>query len=105
VRTARAKYAVYSAWKDGTIEVDPLDQDFELYDYSSSDVQRELVNVAGPASSLQTQMSQLLQSEVIPTLALRSIPLRTKPEMARTTALAGRIHGQNLANRLGRGHP
>ena len=76
VRTPGAKYAVYSAWKDGTIEVDPLDQDFELYDYSSGDGRRELANVAGPASSLQAQMSQLLQSQVIPNEVRAPLPNR-----------------------------
>ncbi|MDX6637699.1 MAG: hypothetical protein QOJ01_1210, partial [Solirubrobacterales bacterium] len=76
VRTPGAKYAVYSAWKDGTIEVDPLDQDFELYDYSSGDGRRELANVAGPASSLQAQMSQLLQSQVIPNEVRAPLPSR-----------------------------
>jgi arylsulfatase A-like enzyme len=76
VRTPTAKYAVYSAWRDGTIDVDPLDQDFELYDYSSRDGQRELVNVAGPATSLQTQMSQLLQTKVIPEEVRAPLPSR-----------------------------
>jgi hypothetical protein len=76
VRTPQAKYAVYSAWRDGTIEVDPLDQDFDLYDYSSSDGRRELGNVAGPASSLQAQMSQLLLSKVIPNEVRAPLPSR-----------------------------
>jgi len=65
VRTPSAKYAVYSPWKEGTIEVDTSDQDFELYDYSSNDGQLELANLAGTGSKLQAEMSALLQSEVI----------------------------------------
>jgi arylsulfatase A-like enzyme len=76
VRTPEAKYAVYSGWKEGTIEVDPLDQDFELYDYSGGGGQRELVNVAGPASSLQAGMSELLQSEVMPNEVRAPLPSR-----------------------------
>jgi arylsulfatase A-like enzyme len=76
VRTPGAKYAVYSAWKDGTIEVDPLDQDFELYDYSTAGGQSELANVAGPASSLKAQMSHLLESEVIPNEVRAPLPSR-----------------------------
>jgi arylsulfatase A-like enzyme len=76
VRTPQAKYAVYSAWKNGTIEVDPLDQDFELYDYSSADGRSELGNVAGPASSLHAQMSQLLLSKVIPNEVRAPLPSR-----------------------------
>ncbi|MCW3033024.1 MAG: sulfatase [Solirubrobacterales bacterium] len=59
VRTQSAKYAVYSPWKHGTIEVDPLDQDFELYDYSTAGGRSELGNVAGSPSSLRTQMTAL----------------------------------------------
>jgi arylsulfatase A-like enzyme len=66
VRTPSAKYAVYSPWKEGTIEVDTSDQDFELYDFSSSGGRLELDNVAGKGSALQTEMSALLQSQVIP---------------------------------------
>jgi arylsulfatase A-like enzyme len=76
VRTPTAKYAVYSAWKDGTIEVDPLDQDFELYDYSTAEGRSELANVAGPASSLKAQMSHLLESEVIPNEVRAPLPSR-----------------------------
>jgi arylsulfatase A-like enzyme len=66
VRTANAKYAVYSPWKPGTIEVDTSDQDFELYDYTSSDELLEVNNVAGKGSALERELSALLQSEVIP---------------------------------------
>ncbi len=76
VRTPGAKYAVYSAWKDGTIEVDPLDQDLELYDYSSGEGRSELANVAGPASSLRSELSQLLESEVIPNEIRAPLPSR-----------------------------
>jgi arylsulfatase A-like enzyme len=66
VRTPSAKYAVYSPWKKDTIEVDTSDQDFELYDYSDNDGQLELANLAGTGSKLQSEMSALLQNEVIP---------------------------------------
>ncbi len=74
VRTPSAKYAVYSPWKDGTIEVDTSDQDFELYDYSSNSGQLELTNLAGKGSQLQTEMSTLLQSEVIPNEVRAPLP-------------------------------
>jgi arylsulfatase A-like enzyme len=76
VRTPAAKYAVYSAWRNGTIEVDPLDQDFELYDYSTVQGRRELANVAGPASSLDARMSHLLESQVIPNEVRAPLPSR-----------------------------
>jgi arylsulfatase A-like enzyme len=66
VRTPSAKYAVYSPWKKDTIEVDTSDQDFELYDYSSDGGELELTNLAGAGSKLQTEMSALLQNQVIP---------------------------------------
>jgi len=76
VRTPAAKYAVYSSWRNGTIEVDPLDQDFELYDYSTVQGRRELANVAGPASSLNARMSHLLESQVIPNELRAPLPSR-----------------------------
>ena len=74
MRTPSAKYAVYSPWKDGTIEVDTSDQDFELYDYSTSDGQLELTNLAGTGSKLQEELSGLLQSEVIPNEVRAPLP-------------------------------
>jgi arylsulfatase A-like enzyme len=75
VRTPSAKYAVYSAWKDATNEVDPLDQDFELYDYSTASGQSELDNVAGSSSSLRTKMASL-QSEVAANEVRAPLPSR-----------------------------
>jgi arylsulfatase A-like enzyme len=66
VRTPAAKYAVYSRWKDGTIEVDPGDQDRELYDYGTSGGRLEVENIAGRKAPLEAAMSQLLESEVLP---------------------------------------
>jgi hypothetical protein len=82
VRTPTAKYAVYSPWKDGTIEVDPSDQDFELYDYSSSGGNLELDNLAGRGSKLETELSQLLQSEVIPNEVRAPLPRRLQAAQA-----------------------
>jgi arylsulfatase A-like enzyme len=78
VRTPSAKYAVYSPWKDGTIEVDTSDQDFELYDYSTSAGQLELANLAGSGSALQTELSGLLQSQVIPNEIRAPLPRRLR---------------------------
>jgi hypothetical protein len=75
VRTPSAKYAVYSAWKDATNEVDPLDQDFELYDYSTASGQSELDNVAGSSSSLRTKMASL-QREVATNEVRAPLPSR-----------------------------
>jgi hypothetical protein len=78
VRTPNAKYAVYSPWKSGTIEVDTSDQDFELYDYSADGGQLELDNIAGSGSQLREQMSGLLQSEVIPKEIRAPLPRHLK---------------------------
>ena len=74
VRTPSAKYAVYSPWKDGTIEADTSDQEFELYDYSSNDGRLELANLAGRGSTLEAEMSALLQSRVFPDEVRASLP-------------------------------
>jgi arylsulfatase A-like enzyme len=74
VRTPSAKYAVYSPWKEGTIEVDTSDQDFELYDYSTGGGQLELANIAGTGSKLRDEMSALLQNEVIPNEVRAPLP-------------------------------
>ena len=66
MRTPSAKFAVYSPWKKDTIEVDTSDQDFELYDYSTEAGKLELDNLAGKGSKLETELSALLQSQVIP---------------------------------------
>ncbi|MDQ1651743.1 MAG: hypothetical protein QOI35_943 [Cryptosporangiaceae bacterium] len=77
VRTATAKYAVYSAWKDGTIDVDPTDQDRELYDYRTQAGRLELDNVAGTSSGLASTMSRLLETKVMPELRA-PLPSRLK---------------------------
>lgn len=74
VRTPSAKYAVYSPWKEGTIEVDTSDQDFELYDYSTNSGQLELANLAGGGTGLQGEMSRLLENVVIPNEVRAPLP-------------------------------
>jgi hypothetical protein len=60
------------------IEVVPSDQDFEPYDYSSSGGNLELSNLAGAASNLEAELSQLLQNEVIPNELRAPLPRRLK---------------------------
>jgi arylsulfatase A-like enzyme len=66
VRTATAKYASYSYWTSGTLNVEPGDQDLELYDYGTSTGRLELDNIAGTAPALLGKMQELLNSKVIP---------------------------------------
>ncbi len=78
VLTPSAKYAVYSPWKEGTIEVDTSDQDFELYDYSTNGGQLELANLAGGGSGLEGEMSRLLENVVIPNEVRAPLPRRLR---------------------------
>jgi hypothetical protein len=66
VRTSEAKYAVYSNWKDETIDVEPGDQDRELYDHRTPGGRLELENIAGRKTTLEDTMAALLEAEVMP---------------------------------------
>jgi arylsulfatase A-like enzyme len=79
VRTPASKYAIYSAWKNGTIQVDPSDPDFELYDYSTSGGRLELTNLAATGSKLESELSRLLETEVIPNEVRAPLPRRLWP--------------------------
>jgi arylsulfatase A-like enzyme len=85
VRTTAAKYAVYSSWKDGTIDVGPGDQDRELYDYSTPGGRLELENIAGRKTTLEDTMAGLLEAEVLPEVRA-SLPRRL--EAAREEGMA-----------------
>jgi arylsulfatase A-like enzyme len=63
IRTPKAKYALYSNWKDNTNTVDGAGQERELYDYSSSRGVTELDNAAG-ASKLEPRLSSQLARAV-----------------------------------------
>jgi arylsulfatase A-like enzyme len=76
VRTTSAKYADYSYWTPGTLNVEPGDQDLELYDYSTPAGRLELDNIAGSAPALLGEMSELLQSRVIPDELREPLPPR-----------------------------
>ncbi|MEC3956897.1 sulfatase-like hydrolase/transferase [Nocardia sp. CDC153] len=61
VRTADAKFASYSKWVDGRIQIDAdAEQEFELYDYSTDNGRLELDNQAGAGNPLRASMEQLL---------------------------------------------
>jgi arylsulfatase A-like enzyme len=74
VRTSGAKYATYSRWKDGTIDIDPGGQDRELYDYRTRGGRRELVNIAGKNTELERKMSRLLEQKVLPAEVRKPLP-------------------------------
>jgi arylsulfatase A-like enzyme len=82
VRTASAKYAAYSPWRDGTIQVDTSDQDRELYDYRTHGGQLELDNLAGKGTPLEVSMSSLLERTVIPHEIRAPLPRRLRAAQA-----------------------
>jgi hypothetical protein len=65
VRTARAKYAIYSDWKAGSFELMTANQDTELYDYATVSGQLEIDNVAGH-HVLEQPLRKLLLEHVLP---------------------------------------
>jgi arylsulfatase A-like enzyme len=68
VRTADAKFGVYSYWKPGSMDVDtsrPIE--YELYDYATTSGAQELDNHAG-RSAKQAALQALLDREVLPEL-------------------------------------
>jgi arylsulfatase A-like enzyme len=58
VRTPGAKYATYSDWAPGGIELAADGQEEELYDYSTGDGRLELHNSAREGGALSSQMRQ-----------------------------------------------
>ena len=63
LRTAEAKYATYSNWAPGGIEIETTDQDRELYDYRTPSGQLELDNASG-ASDLEEPMDAELTQAI-----------------------------------------
>ena len=78
VRTAHAKYAVYSNWRAGSLEVAAAGAEHELYEYSSTAGRLELDNRHG-ASALEEPMARLLAERAVPDELRAPLP----------TALAG----------------
>jgi arylsulfatase A-like enzyme len=68
VRTADAKFGMYSHWKPGSMDVDssrPIE--YELYDYATTSGADEVDNLAG-RSAKQAALQALLDHEVLPEL-------------------------------------
>ncbi|MFE3259873.1 sulfatase-like hydrolase/transferase [Nocardia sp. NPDC059091] len=65
VRTADAKFASYSKWLDGRIQIDTsAEQEFELYDYSTENGRLEIDNQAASGNPLRDTMAQLLAQAI-----------------------------------------
>ncbi|HTX46688.1 MAG TPA: sulfatase-like hydrolase/transferase [Solirubrobacteraceae bacterium] len=74
IRTSSAKYANYAYWNSGTLNVEPGDQDLELYDYGTTAGRLELDNIAGAAPALLGKMQELLEEKVIPDEIRKPLP-------------------------------
>jgi len=74
LRTQEGKYATYSDWEPGSLDVAPTGQQEELYDYSTHSGRLELHNGAG-SSRLQQPLSDLMTTAVNDELGA-SLPLR-----------------------------
>ena len=77
VRTPEAKFATYSYWTTGTIDIEAAGQESELYDYSAAPGQLELDNEAG-SSPLEPELAALLQ-EVIDDEVRAALPATLVP--------------------------
>ncbi|MGW4094864.1 sulfatase-like hydrolase/transferase [Nocardia sp. NPDC004750] len=65
VRTPDAKFASYSHWVHGRIQIDPAAaQEFELYDYSTDGGRLELDNQAATGNPLRGEMESLLDNVI-----------------------------------------
>ena len=78
VRTRQGKYAVYSNWADGTNTVESADQETELYDYTNWRGVVELDNIAAQPGALNTQLSGLLNDQIIPNELNEPVPAYLK---------------------------
>ncbi|MCX4094350.1 sulfatase-like hydrolase/transferase [Nocardia sp. alder85J] len=111
VRTAAAKYASYTHWRDGTTDADPGEPaEYELYDYTGDDRDLELQNRANADSALRSSMSGLLDHALRDEL---QAPLPPYLAPAREEGLAD-YHdqtakllaiGETVAHALGSGGP
>jgi arylsulfatase A-like enzyme len=63
LRTAKAKYATYSNFAPGSIKLLDAGRETELYDYSTSEGQMELDNLAG-SSALEPKLNAQLQRAI-----------------------------------------
>jgi hypothetical protein len=90
VRTPYGKLATYSNWVPGTIEIDSIGEQRELYDYSTPAGQLELDNVEGASSleePLQGALNYAIRSE------LRA-PLPTRLQAAQNAGIQNYLAGE-----------
>ena len=99
IRTARAKLALYTDWRAGTMEPLPHGEERELYDYATGGGRLELDNRAG-ASPLEPGLRQLLEHRAIPDELRAPLPaplrLAQQNGFARYVALDSFVDGDIL---------
>ncbi len=74
LRSQRGKLATYSNWREGTLTVEAAGQEFELYDYSSSGGQLELLNSAGTSGALEEELWVALEEQALPSELRAPLP-------------------------------
>jgi arylsulfatase A-like enzyme len=71
LRAPQGKLALYTNWRPGTMESEPVGQEVEFYDYSSPEGRLELSGQFGAGSALKEELWAALEQEAIP-LELRA---------------------------------
>jgi Sulfatase len=66
LRSAAGKLALYSNWRPGTIELEGLGHESELYDYTTEAGRLEISSQGGPGSALEEELWATLEGEAIP---------------------------------------
>jgi arylsulfatase A-like enzyme len=74
LRTQRGKLATYSNWREGALTPEAAGQEFELYDYSSSGGQLELLNSAGASDALEEELWVTLEEQALPSELRAPLP-------------------------------
>jgi arylsulfatase A-like enzyme len=79
LRTPRGKLALYTNWRPGTIEPEPVGQEVEFYDYSTREGRLELSSQFGAGSALKEELWSTLEQEAIPLELRAPVPTRLHP--------------------------
>jgi len=104
IRTANAKYALYSNWKGNTNAIESAGAERELYDYSSYSGVLELDNVSGSSTlehALDAQLAAAVRSELREAVPTRLIAAQRDGyadyfTTAKTTALVAAVARRKL---------
>jgi arylsulfatase A-like enzyme len=108
LRTAAAKYAIYSNWAPGAVEPLSHGEDSELYDYSTADGRLEIDNVAGRSpleGALRSALEEALRAELAAPLPGHLTPAGVRGfndyfETAKHDAVFAAVRRRQRARRL-----